>query len=248
MAERTGTYFVSDVHLGLDFNDPAERERRFVDFLRSIPGDTTEAVYLLGDIWDFWFEYKNVVPKGYSLVFAELIRLTSAGVRVCFFRGNHDMWTFGYLEDMGVEVLEQPYFTEIGGKTFCLGHGDGLGDAPRSYKCMRALFAWRPAQRLFAMLHPTVAFWLARTWSETKRKRRKVRYHFRGEEEPLYRYANAISGERHVDYFIFGHYHCPVDMSLPNGGRLMIMDDWLDTGSLPYLYFDGMYVLGRSSK
>lgn len=248
MDGRKLTYFVSDVHLGLDFNDPAGRERRFVEFLRGIHSDSAEALYMLGDIWDFWFEYRDVVPKGYSLVFAELIRLHGEGVRLYFFGGNHDLWTFGYLESLGVKVLEQPYFIEIGGKTFCLGHGDGLGDVPRSYKLMQALFRCRFAQRLFALLHPTIAFWLARTWSETKRKRRKSRYHFRGADEPLYKYADSIAARRHVDYFIFGHYHSPVDLPLPHGGRLIIMDDWLDEGTAPYLYFDGMYVLGSSSK
>lgn len=248
MAERRGTYFVSDVHLGLDYNDPVEREGRFVEFLRSIPGDTAEALYMLGDIWDFWFEYRDVVPRGYVPVLAELVRLVQAGVKVYFFRGNHDMWAFGYLEELGVKVLEQPYFTDICGKVFCLGHGDGLGAVSRRYKLMKSLFGNHLAQRVFALLHPTAAFGLARLWSETKRKRRKTRYRFKGADEPLYRYADDMASRRHVDYFIFGHYHSPVDLPLTHGGRLMIMDDWLDPGTRPYLYFDGMYVLGSSSK
>ena len=115
MAERTLVYFVSDVHLGLDVNDPADREARFVRFLRSIPVDRTKTLYLLGDIWDFWYEYHDVVPKGYVRVFSALLDLMDAGVEVCFFQGNHDIWCFHYFEELGIRVLQQPYVTEIGG-------------------------------------------------------------------------------------------------------------------------------------
>lgn len=240
------TYFVSDVHLGLDFNDPADREQRFVDFLKGLSAETTSALYLLGDIWDFWYEYHDVVPKGYARVFAQFIRLIDEGVDVYFFKGNHDMWTFGYLESLGIKVLEQPYYTEIDGQTFCLGHGDGLGDVPRSYTWMHALFNSRVAQGLLSLLHPRITFWIGRNWSGVKRKSRKHRYHFKGEREPLYHFANAVSARRHVDYFIFGHYHSLTDMPVENGGRLLILDDWLDESN--YLYFGGMYGLGKSSK
>ena len=121
------TYFVSDVHLGLQVQDPARREARFVEFLRGIPAEETEALYLLGDIWDFWYEYKDVVPKGYVKVLAALMDLMDAGVKVYFFTGNHDIWAYSYFRELGMIVLEQPYVTTIGGKRFCLGHGDGLG-------------------------------------------------------------------------------------------------------------------------
>ena len=237
MTERKYTYFVSDVHLGLAFKDPADRERRFVEFLRGIPADTTEALYMLGDIWDFWYEYRDVVPKGYVRVFGELMRLQDAGVKLYFFPGNHDMWCFSYFEELGIKVLRQPCFVEIAGKSFCLGHGDGLGKGMYAYKCMHALFAWRPAQVLFSTIHPRLAFALARGWSSTKRKSRRHRYHFKGESEPLYRYVDNIAASRSVDYFIFGHYHCPVDMPVAHGGRLLIMDDWLDCST--WLVFDG---------
>ena len=109
MADRTLVYFVSDVHLGLDVNDPADREARFVSFLKSIPKDRAKSLYLLGDIWDFWYEYHDVVPKGYVRVFAALMDLMDAGVEVCFFQGNHDIWCFHYFEEMGIRILRQPY-------------------------------------------------------------------------------------------------------------------------------------------
>ena len=112
--ERTLTYFVSDVHLGLQVADAAGREARFVAFLKEIPADRTEALYLMGDIWDFWYEYRHVVPKGYVRVFAALTELMDAGVKVYFFRGNHDIWSYRYFEEMGMVRLDQPAVVEIG--------------------------------------------------------------------------------------------------------------------------------------
>ena len=125
MIPKSLTYFVSDVHLGLQVADPADRERRFVDFLRSLP-ENTDALYLLGDIWDFWYEYKHVVPKGYVRVFAALTDLMDRGVKVYFFQGNHDVWTYRYFEELGMIKLIQPAVVDISGKKFCVGHGDGL--------------------------------------------------------------------------------------------------------------------------
>ena len=118
------TYFVSDVHLGLQVGDPAAREARFVEFLRSLPEDT-ESLYLLGDIWDFWYEYRDVVPKGYVRVFGAIADLIDRGVGVYFFQGNHDVWTYSYFEELGMKRLEQPALVDVDGKLFCLGHGDG---------------------------------------------------------------------------------------------------------------------------
>ena len=131
---RTSAYFVADVHLGLDVNSPQDRENRFVEFLRSIPAGRTCALYLLGDIWDFWYEYRDVVPKGYVRVFAALMDLMVAGVMVYFFQGNHDVWTYRYFEELGMRRLVQPCVVRIGDKDFCLGHGDGLGPVPAGYR------------------------------------------------------------------------------------------------------------------
>ena len=162
------TYFVSDVHLGLQVADPAARERRFADFLRSLPEDT-EAVYMLGDIWDFWYEYRDVVPKGYIRVFAAIQELLDRGVKVYFFPGNHDIWTYSYFEELGMTRLEQPALVEIGGKRLCLGHGDGLGPVPFGYRCIRSIFHCRLLQILFSTLHPWFAYRLGNTWSRHSR-------------------------------------------------------------------------------
>ena len=237
------TFFVSDVHLGLQVGDPAGRERRFADFLLGLPEDT-DALYLLGDIWDFWYEYRDVVPKGYIRVFSALQSLMDRGVKVYFFQGNHDVWTYSYFEELGMKRLEQPFLVEIGGKRFCLGHGDGLGPVPSGYRFLRGLFHNRVAQFLFSMLHPWIAFRFGNGWSRNNRLAHNQEYEFRGKDEPLYKFAEEFSARNDVDYFIFGHYHSSVDMTLPSGARLLVLKDWMR--SSPYLCFDGVSVSSLS--
>ena len=226
------TYFVSDVHLGLQVCGPADREARFVAFLKAIPAAETEALYLLGDIWDFWYEYRDVVPKGYVRVFAVLTDLMDAGVKVYFFPGNHDIWTYSYFEELGMKRLDQPYVTEIGGKLFCLGHGDGLGPVDTGYRILRGIFHSRFLQACFSTLHPWFAFRLGNGWSRRSRLGKSIGYTFKGEEEPLYRFCadfnarRTSAGEPPVDIFLFGHDHCAVD--LPVGeARLLLLQDWI---------------------
>ena len=230
------SYFVSDVHLGLQVGDPAERESRFVAFLRSLPQET-ESLYLLGDVWDFWYEYRDVVPKGYIRVFSALQDLMDRGVSVYFFQGNHDVWTYSYFEELGMKKLSQPYCVEIAGKTFCLGHGDGLGPVPFGYRFLRGLFHNRLAQFLFSLLHPWIAFRFGNGWSKGNRLSHDKEYVFRGEDEPLYKFAESFSRENKVDYFVFGHYHESVDLELSSGSRLLILEDWIT--SSPFICFDG---------
>lgn len=237
------TFFVSDVHLGLQVGDPAGRERRFADFLQGLPEDT-DTLYLLGDIWDFWYEYRDVVPKGYIRVFSALQSLMDRGVKVYFFQGNHDVWTYSYFEELGMKRLEQPCLVEIGGKRFCLGHGDGLGPVPSGYRFLRGLFHNRVAQFLFSMLHPWIAFRFGNGWSRNNRLAHDQEYEFRGKDEPLYKFAEEFSARNDVDYFIFGHYHSSVDMTLPSGARLLVLKDWMR--SSPYLCFDGVSVSSLS--
>ena len=237
------TYFVSDVHLGLQVADPADRERRFSGFLNSLPEDT-EAVYLLGDIWDFWYEYRDVVPKGYVRVFAAIQNLMDRGVKVYFFQRNHDVWTYSYFEELGMIRLTQPYVVEISGKRFCLGHGDGLGPVPFGYRFLRGLFHNRVAQILFSMLHPWIAFRLGNGWSKNNRLTHNREYEFKGEDEPLYKFAEDFAVRNDIDYFVFGHYHSSVDMKLPSGARLLVLKDWIEES--PYLYFSGIGISGGS--
>ena len=238
MGGRSEVYFASDVHLGLRIGDPGEREARFTDFLKSIPRERTRALYLLGDIWDFWFEYRDVVPRCGARVVAALVELMDSGIEVWFCAGNHDLWTFSFFEELGMKKFVQPYYVELDGKVFCLGHGDMLGGAKWNYRLMMKVFNSRFLQRLFGALHPRTAFGIGLGWSENNRKSRHRVYHFRGKDEPLYRFAEETSRNRHVDYFVFGHFHDGVDMAIPGGGRLVVLKDWIDGGT-PYGKFNG---------
>ena len=234
--KRNLTYFVSDVHLGLQVADPAAREERFVSFLKGLPQETA-ALYMLGDIWDFWYEYRDVVPKGYVRVFAALMDLMDRGVDVYFFPGNHDIWTYSYFESMGMKKLSQPCRVEISGKVFCLGHGDGLGPTPFGYRVIKTIFNCRFLQALFSMLHPWIAYRIGNVWSKHSRLSHREQYEFRGEEEPLYKFAAEYQKENKVDYYIFGHYHSAADTEIPGGARLLLLKDWIS--SSPYICFDG---------
>ena len=234
--KRNLTYFVSDVHLGLQVADPAAREERFVSFLKGLPQETA-ALYMLGDIWDFWYEYRDVVPKGYVRVFAALMDLMDRGVDVYFFPGNHDIWTYSYFESMGMKKLSQPCRVEISGKVFCLGHGDGLGPTPFGYRVIKTIFNCRFLQALFSLLHPWIAYRIGNVWSKHSRLSHREQYEFRGEEEPLYKFAAEYQKENKVDYYIFGHYHSAADTEIPGGARLLLMKDWIS--SSPYICFDG---------
>ena len=237
MAERNLVYFVADVHLGLRMADPAERERRFVSFLKGLRQEPVRALYLLGDIWDFWYEYRDVVPREGSRVVAELIQLMDEGVEVWFCPGNHDIWTYSYFESLGMHRFDQPLFVTLDGRDFCLGHGDLLGGASFGYTLMLKVFRCRLAQWLYSTLHPWLAFRVGLAWSHSSR-RQHTPYHFRGADEPLYKYCERVSQERHVDCFIFGHYHDAVDLTLPTGARLCVLKDWM-RGGMPCGVFNG---------
>ena len=239
------TYFVSDVHLGLQACDPAERESRVVSFLRGLP-ENTEALYLLGDIWDFWYEYRDVVPKGSLRVLAALQSLMDRGVKVYFFPGNHDIWTYSYFEELGMIRLTQPHLVEIAGKTFCLGHGDGLGPVPFGYRFIRGIFHNKVLQSLFSLLHPWLAYRLGNMWSRHSRLSHNEQYTFKNHQEPLYMFVLDHARKYKVDYYIFGHYHTPVDITLPEGPRLLLLKDWIT--SSPYISFDGSQISTQSNK
>ena len=237
--ERTKTYFVADVHLGLKANDPAAREERFVQWLRSIRTPETKTLWLLGDIWDFWYEYRDVIPREGARVVSELIQMVSEGIEVCFVPGNHDIWCYSFFESVGIRKVTQPQEVRIGTKNFVLGHGDGLGGARPAYRLMLRIFHSRVCQVLFNQLHPWLAFRFGTDWSNSNR-RKHGGYKFRGADEPLYRFCAGYG--RSVDYFIFGHFHDAVDMPLPSGGRLIVLKDWIDGGE-HYACFDGNSLL-----
>lgn len=235
-------YFASDVHLGLADGDPAEREARFAAWLRSLlHKQGTEGLYLLGDIWDFWYEYRDVIPREGVRVVAAITDLLDAGIPVYYIPGNHDVWLYSFWQDLGVKVLKQPCRVELQGKSLLLGHGDGLGTSSKSYNIMLKVFHNRLCQKLFSTLHPRLAFGFAKGWSNSSRKKHE-RYHFKGEEEALWRYCAAACAEKHADYCIFGHFHEAVDMPLPSAdgrpSRLVVLKDWI-AGGEPHAELEG---------
>ena len=237
MEERSEYWFVADVHLAQPATDELEREVRFATFLKSIPTDRVRALYLLGDIWDFWYEYRDVISRPGGRVLAALQHLMDEGVEVWFCTGNHDVWTYSYFESLGMHRFYQPYFVQLAGKDFCLGHGDMLGGATWDYRLMMWAYNNRFLQWCFSALHPWVAYRLARKWSLHSRKRHSA-HHFRGEVEPLWKFAVEESSKRNVDYFVFGHYHEAVDITLPTGSKFYIVKDWI-SGGMHYAVFNG---------
>ncbi len=232
-------YFLSDIHLGSKYDKENAREKALVEFLRSLPSNT-EAVYLLGDVFDFWVEYKDVIPKGYTRVLGELARLSDSGVKISFFRGNHDYWIIDYFQkEIGMKVIDEPYIIEeINGLRICLGHGDGLGRQSAKNRFIFSLFRNRFCIGLLKSLHPRLIFDFARCWSSnSRRKHLKSPYHFKGEEDLLYIFAEGIGSKGHIDYYIFGHLHDRAEIDVRNGGRMFILDDWGNGAN--YIRLDG---------
>lgn len=238
--ERKHIYFVSDAHFGLPSDiDTITREKLFVDWLNSIK-DKANRIILLGDIFDFWFEYKKVVPKGFTRVLGTLAKICDEGIPVDFYIGNHDMWTFGYLaEETGMNVIYEPQIKKYYGKTFYIAHGDGLGPYDKGYKRLKAIFTNKFARFLFRWLHPDIGVWLAHTWSHKSRYNEgEDHIKFLGpDKEWLVLYAKEFLKERHIDYFIFGHRHITENIKLSDTSTLFYTGDWLK--SFSYLDFDG---------
>jgi len=234
------TYFLSDVHLGARYiADRKAVERRLVRFLRDI-APTAEAVYLMGDILDYWFEYATVVPRGYVRFFGRLAEMADSGVRVVWFTGNHDIWLFDYLRDeLGIEVVRQPRVEVIGGKRFYLAHGDGLGPQDAGFRFISCLFHNRLCQKLFAAVHPRWTVPLGYRFSSASRGVPRISP-FRGlDQEPLAIFARRYLRETDpgVDFFVFGHRHAVVDEKLSPSCRLVVLGDWILQYS--YAVFDG---------
>ena len=232
----TKTYFLSDFHLGAKYIDnPRKQEQRIVSFLESIRNDAKE-IYLLGDILDYWFEYRYVVPKGYVRFFGKIAELADSGIKIYWFIGNHDIWIFDYLpSELGVEIVDGSQIKQMDGKTFFIAHGDGLGDESRSFRMLRAFFRNRFCQRLYAGIHPRWTVPFALNWSRSNRVNGEDRPF--GCDEPLQRFVTNYKEDQKIDYFVFGHRHVAVDKSIGNNSRLIILGDWIKLYS--YAVYDG---------
>ncbi|MCX6247779.1 MAG: UDP-2,3-diacylglucosamine diphosphatase [Bacteroidetes bacterium] len=237
-------YFASDFHFGIpDRRESLERENLFTEWLETVRKDASE-IYLMGDLFDFWFEYKTVIPRGYVRLLGKLAEITDSGVKVHLFRGNHDMWAFDYLnKELHIEIHRDPEFRDFYGKHFYLAHGDGLGPGDSGYKFIKKVFQNRFNQWLFRWIHPDLGIRIALFWSRQSRFASLIK------EEKTQRDKGLIGSRlsvhsRHileshprVNYFIYGHFHFPTDLPLSEGSRQITLGDWIT--NFTYGVFDG---------
>ena len=241
-------YFISDAHLGSRaLQHRRQQERRLVRFLDQIK-DRAEAVYMLGDMFDFWYEYRTVVPRGFTRFLGKVSELTDSGVEVHFFTGNHDIWCYTYLqEECGVILHRAPQTIELADKTFFLAHGDGLGERNRMFLFLRGVFHNPLCQWLFSKVHPSWGLTLGLEWARRNRLRHASAAAdgqggdppYQGEDrEPLTLFARSYLREHpDVNYFIFGHRHIELDIPMGPTSRLYILGDWIT--QCTYAVFDG---------
>lgn len=238
-------YFISDAHLGSWATSHRRmQERRLVRFLDDIK-DHASAIYLLGDMFDFWYEYKYVVPKGYTRFLGKISELTDRGVEVHFFIGNHDIWVRDYFErECGMTVHREPLTVELEGKLFYLAHGDGLGSRDWKFNTLRSIFHNRTCQWLFSALHPRWAMGFGLSWAKHSRQKRVdgKEIQFMGEDrEPQIRFAKEyLLTHPEINYFIFGHRHIEADVNLSETSRLLIIGEWISL--FTYAVFDGEHL------
>lgn len=223
-------YLTSDFHLGSpDPESSKQRESRIISWLNQISEEVTHLL-LLGDIFDFWFEYRDVVPRGYFNFLAQLEKLKKNGVEIYYFTGNHDMWVKDYFEkELGIQIFRQQHAFLINGKRCLIGHGDGLGPQDHGYKFIKKLFSFPPNIKLYGALHPRIAFGLARFFSRKSRAMTSAKEEkYRGDEkEFLVQYALSVLQNEHIDYFIYGHRHLPLDVVLSENSHYINTGDWL---------------------
>lgn len=223
-------YFASDFHLGApNFKESLIREKEVVKWLDLVKNDA-EAIYLVGDVFDFWFEYKHAVPRGFVRILGKIAEITDSGIPVHWFIGNHDMWIFDYLpQECGITLHKEPLLVEWEGKKLLIGHGDGLGPGDASYKFLKWFFRSAFCQWAFARLHPNFGIALAKWSSGYSRKSSGHKdATFLGEaNEWLAIYAREWLKTDHVDYFIFGHRHLPMEIQLNENSKYINIGDWL---------------------
>lgn len=234
-------YFLSDCHLGAAyFNNPLEAERRVVRFLDSIK-DKAGEIYLMGDILDYWYEYRRVVPKGYVRFFGKLAELADNGVTIHWFIGNHDIWIYDYLpNELGIEVIDGIQEKTILGKRFFLNHGDAVGNRKASFRFIRWLFRNKVCQSLYSMLPSCITISFAHNWSKRSRASEKAS---NPDMQNMYlnnlvTFAKEYSGTHpDIDYYIFGHLHIEANEKISTHARCIILGDWID--KFTYAVFDG---------
>jgi UDP-2,3-diacylglucosamine hydrolase len=239
LAETGKIYFASDFHLGLPAGvTPVEREKKVVWWLNSIASDAKE-IYLLGDVFDFWWEYKLVVPRGFTRFLGTIATITDSGIPVHFFTGNHDMWVSDYLSrECGIIIHKAPITSLFSGKKFLLAHGEGLGTRDYGYKILLSIFRNKTLRAMYSFLHPLIGIGFGQRWSLNSRLGKGIMKEFLGEEkEDLIRYAKSVLENDKIDYFIFGHRHLAMTYKLQGGAEIIFLGDWIKNGS--YAVWDG---------
>lgn len=237
------TYFISDVHLGSQaLSNNKEREQLFVKWLNKVALDAKE-IYLLGDIFDFWYEYRKVAPRGFVRTLGKIAEITDSGIPVHYFTGNHDLWIYNYLPtELNIILHREPIATIINGKTFFLGHGDGLNPNEKGYLLLKRLFTSKIAQFLFSSLHPNLAFWLGHKWAKHSRLTKGTGPEIsKGSEfESCITFAKNKLKQQHIDFFIFGHRHILLEDEIAPKSKVFILGEWINYYS--YAVFDGQNV------
>lgn len=238
-------YFASDFHLGVPtYEKSVEREKLVVQWLEEVSKDA-DAIYIVGDIFDFWYEYKHAVPKGFVRFQGKIAELTDKGIEVHFFIGNHDMWMFDYFpKELGVFLHREPIQVEVGGKKLLIGHGDGLGPGDKGYKFIKKIFSNRFFQWCFARLHPNFGIGVANYFSRKSRAATgDVDEVFLGEDkEWLVSYSKEQLQKEHFDYFVFGHRHLPINLSVGENSRYINLGDWIKYNTYA-VFVDGELML-----
>ncbi|MGE0637385.1 MAG: UDP-2,3-diacylglucosamine diphosphatase [Bacteroidia bacterium] len=235
---RKKIYFASDFHLGApNAESSLKREKLLVKWLEEIRSDAAE-IYLVGDLFDFWFEYDTAVPRGFTRFLGKLAELSDAGIPIHVFTGNHDMWMFGYLEkELNITLYREPIVREYSGKKFFIGHGDGLGPGDHGFKVIKKVFANKISQWMFAKLHPDWGIKIANYWSGTSRESNNDEVFLGEENEWLFQFAREKLKTEPIDYFIFGHRHLPLDLKVGDNSHYINLGDWILHNT--YAVFDG---------
>ncbi|MCG3166793.1 MAG: UDP-2,3-diacylglucosamine hydrolase [Bacteroidia bacterium] len=234
-------YFASDFHLGVpDADSSLKREKLLVRWLEEIKNDAAE-IYLVGDLFDFWFEYDTAVPRGFTRFLGKLAELSDSGIPIHIFTGNHDMWMFGYLEkELNVTLHREPIVREYAGKKFFIGHGDGLGPGDHGFKMIKKVFANKASQWMFAKLHPDWGIKIAQYWSGKSRDNNEDEKYLGEDGEWLVQFAKEKLRTEHFDYFIFGHRHLPLYMNVGTDSYYINLGDWISHNT--YAVFDGEHL------
>ena len=240
MAERNRIYFASDLHLGMHPPEESlQREKLFIEWLEEIRKDALE-LWLLGDVFDYWFEYKKVVPRGFTRFLGTLASLSDEGVEIHFILGNHDIWVFDYLPtEINLQVHRTSIRREWNKHRFYLGHGDGLHKGDLNYRMLQSVFKNRLIQWFYARIHPNGSMAFAHRWSKKSRMKHGTLGSFMGvDKEHQIQFARK-EHEKHpdIEYFIFGHRHIPYDIRIAENSRVICLGDWI--GNFTYGVFDG---------